>query len=63
VTTRPVDPHNNAKLADPASTEVVRAAIFDMDRVVTDTAGVHAEAWRQMFGRCSRCCRAAPGRR
>jgi Glycosyl hydrolase family 65 central catalytic domain len=49
VTTRPVDPHNNAKLADPASTEVVRAAIFDMDGVLTDTAGVHAEAWRRMF--------------
>ena len=30
-------------------TPTVRAAIFDMDGVVTDTAGVHAEAWRQMF--------------
>lgn len=25
------------------------AAIFDMDGVVTDTAGVHARAWKQMF--------------
>jgi beta-phosphoglucomutase-like phosphatase (HAD superfamily) len=30
-------------------TPTVRAAIFDMDGVVTDTAGIHAEAWRQMF--------------
>ncbi|MDD5557736.1 MAG: trehalose-phosphatase [bacterium] len=25
------------------------AAIFDLDGVVTDTAGVHAEAWKRMF--------------
>ena len=31
------------------SKPAARAAIFDMDGVVTDTAGVHAEAWRQMF--------------
>ena len=31
------------------STPTVGAAILDMDGVVTDTAGVHAEAWRQMF--------------
>jgi hypothetical protein len=49
VTTRPVDPPTIAQPADPVSTDVVRAAIFDMDGVVTDTAGVHAEAWRQMF--------------
>jgi hypothetical protein len=49
VTRRPVDPHNNAKLADAVSADAVRAAISDMDGVVTDTAGVHAEAWRQMF--------------
>jgi hypothetical protein len=49
VTTRPVDPPTIAQPADPVSTDVVRAAIFDMDGVVTDTAGMHAEAWRQMF--------------
>src|SRR5680860_1748911 len=27
----------------------VRACLFDMDGVLTDTASVHAEAWKQMF--------------
>lgn len=26
-----------------------RAALFDMDGVVTDTAGVHAQAWKELF--------------
>ena len=25
------------------------AALFDMDGVLTDTAGIHAQAWKQMF--------------
>jgi len=29
--------------------ETVRACLFDMDGVLTDTASVHAEAWKQMF--------------
>ena len=26
-----------------------RAVVFDLDGVITDTASVHAEAWRQVF--------------
>ena len=26
-----------------------RAVIFDMDGVITDTAGVHAQAWKELF--------------
>ncbi len=29
--------------------ETIRACLFDMDGVLTDTASVHAEAWKQMF--------------
>lgn len=29
--------------------EKIDAVIFDMDGVITDTAGAHAEAWKQMF--------------
>ena len=29
--------------------EEIRAVIFDMDGVITDTASVHAEAWRRLF--------------
>jgi beta-phosphoglucomutase family hydrolase len=29
--------------------EAVRACLFDLDGVLTDTAGVHARAWKQMF--------------
>jgi beta-phosphoglucomutase family hydrolase len=30
-------------------TAVIRAVVFDMDGVVTDTASVHAAAWKQLF--------------
>ncbi len=29
--------------------ETIRACLFDMDGVLTDTASVHAEAWKRMF--------------
>ena len=29
--------------------DAVRACLFDMDGVLTDTASVHAEAWKRMF--------------
>jgi alpha,alpha-trehalase len=29
--------------------EEIRAVIFDMDGVITDTASVHAEAWKRLF--------------
>ena len=29
--------------------EEIDAVIFDMDGVVTETAKIHAEAWKQMF--------------
>jgi len=29
--------------------DTVRACLFDMDGVLTDTASVHAEAWKRMF--------------
>jgi beta-phosphoglucomutase family hydrolase len=29
--------------------DTIRACLFDMDGVLTDTAGVHAEAWKRMF--------------
>jgi len=29
--------------------EATRACLFDMDGVLTDTAGVHAAAWKEMF--------------
>lgn len=59
--TRPVDPANTAQPPDPLSTDVVRAAIFDMDGVVTDTAGVHAGAWRQMFDQVLRVLSGSAG--
>jgi alpha,alpha-trehalase len=31
------------------SIDSFRAAIFDLDGVITDTAGLHARAWKQMF--------------
>jgi trehalose-phosphatase len=36
-------------MTDPWVFELVDAAIFDMDGVVTDTAAVHAAAWKQLF--------------
>jgi len=38
----------------------LRAALFDMDGVVTDTAGAHAAAWQRLFDdylRARRPCR------
>ena len=29
--------------------EEIRAVIFDMDGVITDTASVHTEAWKRLF--------------
>jgi len=29
--------------------DTIRACLFDLDGVLTDTASVHAEAWREMF--------------
>jgi beta-phosphoglucomutase-like phosphatase (HAD superfamily) len=29
--------------------DAIRACLFDMDGVLTDTASVHAEAWKRMF--------------
>src|SRR5918996_5847121 len=29
--------------------EEINAVIFDMDGVITDTASVHAEAWKRLF--------------
>jgi len=41
-------PKSNAEMntIDPAAIDVV---IFDMDGVVTETAGIHAMAWKQLF--------------
>lgn len=38
----------------------LRAAVFDLDGVVTDTARVHARAWKQLFDEFL-CDRAQPG--
>ena len=38
----------------------LRAAVFDLDGVVTDTASVHARAWQQLFDEFLRD-RAQPG--
>src|SRR3712207_9152682 len=34
---------------DAADPGLIRAVIFDMDGVVTDTAKLHAEAWKALF--------------
>ncbi len=39
-------PATPSVLIDP---ELYDAVIFDMDGVITDTAGVHAEAWKRLF--------------
>ncbi|MEV4899911.1 beta-phosphoglucomutase family hydrolase [Citricoccus sp. NPDC055426] len=47
--TRPIE------LSGPARRHALRhfrAVVFDMDGVVTDTAGVHARAWKDLFDSC-----------
>lgn len=41
--------NENAVLEAQHSGSWVRAAIFDLDGVITDTAEVHARAWKEMF--------------
>jgi len=38
-----------------------RAVLFDLDGVLTDTASLHAEAWKQSFDEFLRQRRAGPG--
>ena len=38
-----------------------RAVVFDMDGVVTDTAGVHAQAWKDLFDSALADVGALPG--
>jgi len=40
-------PHGNAGIV--LTRDEFDAVIFDMDGVVTDTAGLHGDAWKQMF--------------
>ena len=39
----------------------IRACLFDLDGVLTDTAAVHAAAWKEMFDEFLPCLRAAAG--
>jgi beta-phosphoglucomutase family hydrolase len=41
-----VDVHNHSRLGLPAT---ISACLFDLDGVLTQTAKVHAQAWKQMF--------------
>ena len=43
------DPHRGARHQAPAADPAFAAVIFDMDGVVTDTAGLHAAAWQALF--------------
>ena len=48
--------HPSPSPAAPAPTGAVppqEAVIFDLDGVVTDTATLHAQAWRPQIGRAS----------
>jgi len=44
------------KPSHPISRERFDAALFDMDGVLTDTASVHASAWKQMFDEYLQAC-------
>ena len=50
------DQKDGSSVAEPAASDPVRlpvgqmgAVVFDMDGVVTDTAGIHARAWKSVF--------------
>ena len=43
--------------------DATRACLFDLDGVLTDTASVHAAAWKQMFDEFLRARAERSGRR